>query len=81
MCTKLIFFLLENSPQDEHYHLLAICPQLVDMNFFFRVVIGIWIHGDKKWKSMTKIRNLIKTDKDDGTFCLFSSCFPHDRKG
>lgn len=48
MRTKLIFFLLESSPQDEHYHLLAICPQLVDMNFLFRFVIGIWIHGDKK---------------------------------
>lgn len=48
MRTKLIFFLLKSSPQDEHYHLLAICPQLVDMNFLFRLVIGIWIRGDKK---------------------------------
>lgn len=64
-----------------HYHLLPICPQLVDMNFLFQFVIGISTKKGAKNSSSRnrwqKIRNLIRADKKKTNFPL--SRFPQCR--
>lgn len=68
----------EGSPM-AHYHLLAICPQLVDMNFLFRSVIGIcffcpFFTGFLGLSLRVDDRNLIRRRRRKFSLSRFAQC-------